>query len=98
MDRGAAPLAVERLESGDTVGVRVADRVVWFQRTGTRTDRPVSFTVSGAGTTKFLVADLAEGTWQVWRDGAIVFPALTVTGDEGTLYFEGPAGAYSLRR
>lgn len=98
MDNGATPLAVERLESGDTVGVRVADRVVWFQRTGTRTDRPVSFTVPGSGTMKFLVADLAEGTWQVWRDGAIVFPALTVTGDEGTLYFEGPAGAYSLRR
>jgi heparin/heparan-sulfate lyase len=98
MDTAVAPLPVERLESAGAVGVRVADRLVWFQRSGARTDRPVSFTARGAGTLQFLVADLAEGVWQVWRDGAIVHPALNVAAGEGTLYFQGPAGAYSLRR
>ena len=98
MGNGASPLALERLEDGDAAGVRIADRVVWFQRAGARTDRPVSFTVSGASNLRYLVTDLAEGTWQVWRDGAIVFPALNVSGDAGTLYFEGPPGAWSLRR
>lgn len=98
MDRDAAALPVERLASGELAGVQVAGRVVWFNRTGARTDRPVSFQVHGEGNLQFLVADLAEGTWQVWRDGAVLHPALTVSGDAGTLWFEGPAGSYSLRR
>lgn len=44
------------------------------------------------------MTDLAEGTWQVWRDGRIVTPAVTVSAEAGTLYFEGPAGRYELRR
>jgi hypothetical protein len=58
----------------------------------------VSFTVSGGSTLRYLVTDLAEGTWEVCRDGAIVFPALNVWGDEGTISLEGPAGAWWLRR
>ena len=50
------------------------------------------------GVMKFLVTDLAAGTWQVWRDGKIVRPAASVVESEGTLYFEGPAGSYQLRR
>jgi len=42
--------------------------------------------------------DLADGTWQIWRDGKIVVPAVTVSSDAGTLYFEGPPGRYELRR
>jgi hypothetical protein len=44
------------------------------------------------------VTDLAEGNWQVWRDGQIANPALVVSHDAGTLYFGGQAGSYSLRR
>ena len=98
MDRGAEALPVERLASGDLAGVQLAGRVVWFNRTGARTDRTVSFQARGAGRLQFLVADLAEGTWQVWRDGAVIHPALTVSAEEGALWFEGPAGSYSLRR
>ena len=69
-----------------------------FNRSGGRTNLPVSFAVKGGGMIKYLVTDLAEGTWQVWRDGSIVYPAVLVTKDEGILCFEGPAGSYSLRR
>ena len=92
------PPAVEKLTAKGMTGVRVADRVVWFQTDGERSARAVKFTASGGGTMKFLVTDLGEGTWQVWRDGKIVRPAVRVAESEGTMYFEGPAGAYELRR
>jgi hypothetical protein len=44
------------------------------------------------------VTDVAEGAWQVWRDGRIVLPTVIASGDAGVLYFEGAAGSYSLRR
>jgi hypothetical protein len=89
---------VEKLTAKDLVGVRIADRVVWFQKESERVGRPLEFTVAGAGTIGYLVTDLAEGTWQVWRDGRIVTPAVTVSAEAGTLYFEGPPGRYELRR
>lgn len=94
-DKGQA-LPVNRLDSQDMVGVRLADRAVFFNRAAERTNRPLAFSMNA--TLKCLVTDLAEGTWQVWRDGRIVNPAIAVSGDAGTLYFEGPAGNYSLRR
>jgi hypothetical protein len=65
---------------------------------GVRSAQPVSFTARGEGRLRFLVTDLAEGSWQVQRDGRVAIPAMTVTSDAGTLYFEGPEGNYSLLR
>jgi len=98
MTGASHPPAVEKLTAKGMTGVRVADRVVWFQTNGERTPRAVGFTVTGGGTLKYLVTDLAEGTWQVWRDGKIVRPAVRVAESEGTMYFEGPPGSYQLRR
>jgi len=95
--QGAAPPA-EKLSATGLVGVRVAGRVVWFQKESGRIDRPVSFTVSGGTTLHYLVTDLVEGTWQIWRDGKIVTPAVTVTQAAGTLWFDGPPGTWELRR
>jgi heparin/heparan-sulfate lyase len=95
--RGQA-LAVDRIDSSEMVGVRLAERAVLFSHTSDRTDRPLAFRLRGSGPLKCLVSDLAEGNWQVWRDGRIVHPAVPVSGDAGTLYFDGPAGDYSLRR
>ena len=98
MDRSAKAPPVEKIESGSTVGVRLSDRVVLFDSSGGRVRGPISFQVRGAGTLRFLVTDLAEGNWQVWRDGRIANPSLIASDDSGTLYFNGPAGVYSLRR
>ncbi|MBI4874326.1 MAG: heparinase II/III family protein [Acidobacteria bacterium] len=97
-DGSGQALPVERLEAGGCAGARVSDRVVWFRRDGHRSDRPFSFELGGAGSLRVLATDLAEGVWQVWRDGRIVLPAVSVAADAGTLYFEGPAGKYQLRR
>ncbi len=93
-----ASLPVEKIEAGDIVAVRIADRVVTFNRSGERATRPLALTVRGSGSLKYLVTDLAEGNWQVWRDGRILYPAMLVTGSSGSLYFEGPPGSYELRR
>jgi heparin/heparan-sulfate lyase len=101
MDRDSAaarPLGVDRIESQDVIAIQVADRVVGFDPRGDRNPGPVAFLVRGAGPIKFLITDLAEGTWQVWRDGNVAIPALTVSADEGTACFQGPAGRYELRR
>jgi heparin/heparan-sulfate lyase len=98
MDRETGtPLDVEPIEGPDVTGLRIADRVVLFNPAGDRTAKPVAFRVRGPALLKFLVTDLAEGTWQVWRDGEITRPAVVVPGDAGVACFEGPAGSYALR-
>ena len=59
---------------------------------------PIGFEVSGKGEFKILVTDLAPGTWQVLKDGAVLIPAVEVAEDAGVLYLDGPAGRYSLLR
>jgi heparin/heparan-sulfate lyase len=98
MDGDAAPKQVEAVAGSTLAGLRLADRVVLFQRGERSLDREASFTARGAANLKYLVTGLAAGTWQVWRDGRILLPAVEVAGTAGTLYFEGPAGTYSLRR
>ncbi|MDP6777046.1 MAG: heparinase, partial [Candidatus Latescibacteria bacterium] len=99
MDRDSgSPHPVRLVEDEAVVGVQFADRAVLFSRSGQRLDEPISLELSGEGALKILVADLAEGTWQVWRDGEIVAPAVEVTADAGILYLEGPGGSYALRR
>lgn len=98
MDSDAHPLAVEKVGNGDTAGVRLGERIVLFNTRGERTSGPVSFVSPAGVTSRILVTDLAEGTWQVWRNGRIERAAVVVSGDAGTLYLEGPAGAYNLRR
>jgi heparin/heparan-sulfate lyase len=93
---------VEKVESGQMVGVRLADRLVLFSSGGDRVTQPVLFTVRagmvGPNTIRFLIADLAPGMWQVSRNDRIEHANLNVTADAGTLYFEGPPGSYLLRR
>ncbi len=91
-------LEVERIDSENLVGIKCAGRVVLFNRSAERADRTVSWQVDGGGTFKFLVTDLAEGNWQLRRDGRIADPVLVVNADNGTACFEGPAGSYELRR
>jgi hypothetical protein len=90
--------AVAAIDQADRVGVLVANRAVLFDRTAERTDRPIIFTLTGPGTWCIFVADLAQGIWQVRRNGEIHLAGLPVTGDSGVLFFEGPAGDYKLLR
>ena len=96
-DLGNLP-KVEKLENGSLIGVKVQDRVAFFNRSGSKIDRPVSFILDGEGVFKILVTDLADGVWQVRHEGRVFAPALTVTAEAGVLFFEGPEGKYRLLR
>jgi heparin/heparan-sulfate lyase len=95
MDRETEPLDVKRIARDDFSGALVSGVTVLFRNDGAPANRPVRFRSEG---NRFLVAGLSEGTWQVWRDGAVVSPAVLVSAGQGTLWFEGQAGEYELRR
>jgi heparin/heparan-sulfate lyase len=93
------PLPVRlRTQPAPVVTAEIADRLVLFNRQGVRLTKPFTFQVQGQGKVKLLLTDLTEGNWQVWRDGHIYKPAIEVSAEAGTLYVEGPAGTYELRR
>jgi heparin/heparan-sulfate lyase len=97
MDRENDQLpTVTSIDQGERVGVLVADRAVLFDRTAEQTDRPVVFTLSESRTWRIFVVDLAEGIWQIRRNGKIHRSSLPVTQGAGVLFFEGPAGDYEL--
>jgi heparin/heparan-sulfate lyase len=98
MDGSASREAVQSVESSGGVGAQIGQSVVLFSRDGKRLDRTVSFTIKGDGTFRYLVTDLAEGTWRVLRNESVVNSAASVKAEEGTLWFEGPAGTYRLQR
>jgi hypothetical protein len=75
------------------VGAFLAGTTVLFQRDGQRSKGPVAFRSEGG---RFLAADLAPGEWKVRRDGATVKSGVKVSAEQGTLWFEGPAGSYEL--
>jgi hypothetical protein len=95
MDRDVRPLPVERIEAGGLVGARTADWTVLFQRDHRRTDRLIGFRSDGK---RFLVTDLAEGSWRGLRDGAVVSEHRGVSREEGTVWWSGPPGHYKLER
>jgi hypothetical protein len=92
---GPEPLAVSKIESDELVGVRIADRVVLFSKSGDRLHDTVTFTVSDAeGQIRYLVTDLKAGKWQVTGSSS---HSLKATDDGGAIYFQAPAGTYTLK-
>ncbi|PYI56378.1 DUF5018 domain-containing protein [Paenibacillus flagellatus] len=100
MDTGTEPLPVQGLDSEKMEGVRIADRAVWFAKSGSKLDERLRLDVGGpeaggeGGLVQVVVTDLAAGVWKV--DGAANTEAV-VTEEGGALYFSGPAGSYTIR-
>jgi heparin/heparan-sulfate lyase len=95
MDRDVAPLPVRRIDAGRSIAVRLADWTVLFQRDGRRTDGPIDFRSEGE---RFLVTDLAEGSWSILRNGLATTENRIVSNEEGGLWYSGPPGRYTLER
>jgi heparin/heparan-sulfate lyase len=87
---------VSGISQGDRVGVLVADRALLFNRNTEASDSRVTFMVPGGKRYRIFVADLAEGIWQVRRNGEVHLSGLPVHDTQGALLFEGPAGNYEL--
>jgi heparin/heparan-sulfate lyase len=56
---------VEFIKGKEVIGIKIKDRVVFFNEISEQADKPISFKVEGNGLFKFLITDLAEGTWQL---------------------------------
>lgn len=69
---------------------------VLLREDSARSAEPVAFTVPQGRAFRFLVTDLAPGTWRARGAGAS--RTIRVAGDSGAAWFEGPGGSWRLSR
>ena len=87
---------ITRIEGEGVTGVIVAGRGVVFNKTLSITGK--SFTIDIPQDCMLLVTDLAAGKWKVSCNGKALLKAQEVSDDEGTMYFEAPAGKYVFKK
>ncbi|NDV82141.1 heparin/heparin-sulfate lyase HepB [Bacteroides sp. 51] len=88
----------KRIDADRIVGVQLADHVVTFSKNSQTLSGKLTMQVSGNSPMKFVITDLAPGTWQIKKDGKLFIPALEVRSDDGIACFEGQGGYYELSR
>lgn len=96
-DAGAGPPLPSTLVEGDgVIGAKIADRVVLFSQSGEPLSGEIRFSLEGKEVFQVLLADLAEGEWQVSRGGR---PQSEIVSSKSgqTAYFAATAGQYVLR-
>ena len=87
-------LDTELIETDVLAGVKIADRVVTFAKSGTEIADSFTLTTSGEGELQYTLADVKPGTWTVSGDG---FTQDVIAAEEGKLLsFTAPAGSYTL--
>ncbi|RAV05473.1 heparin/heparin-sulfate lyase HepB [Paenibacillus sp. YN15] len=106
-------LSAQRLLTDGMVGARIADRLVYFSRSGQLLGDTVSLSVYGSvydtagGETdgfvadakwKVLLTDMPAGYWRIDRNGVEGEVEYEVAVESGTLYFEADEGDYVIRR
>jgi hypothetical protein len=89
---------VRFINSVDLAGARIGEWVVFFHNETHSAREPQFFFVEGGASVRCLVTGLAPGAWELWHNGFVKEPSLEVTPRAGSLYFEGDAGDYFLRR
>ena len=93
------PLPTELLESDLFYGVKIKDRAAFFAKTSKRVSKTFNINISGETGEQVTVAiaDLAEGTWDVLKDGQTV--ATEYVSEEGSvLSFTGECGEYTIQK
>ena len=89
---------VELIKDNKVVGAQIGERVVIFSKNSEEMNMPFSFNIDGEDPFEILLTDMAEGTWQVLRNGEVMIPAIQVRNHEGTIYFKGSGGEYKIMR
>ena len=93
---GPSPLETEKVEAGEMVGAKIADRVVLFSKSGDRLNGSLALPDLGEEDhLMYVVTDVSAGYWTVERSGAAP-TQIQVTEEGGVLSFNGPADAYML--
>lgn len=93
-------LPVRRIDADKVVGAAVSDRVVMFSRDSRQLSDSFSFEIPKAAgkLVKILLTDLAEGSWNIIKDGKTFKRNVAVSPDTGTIYFTGSPGRYTVER
>lgn len=93
-------LPVRRIDADKVVGAAVSDRVVMFSRDSRQLSDSFSFEIPKAAgkQVKILLTDLAEGSWNIIKDGKAFKRNVAVSPDTGTIYFTGSPGRYTFER
>ncbi len=97
LDAAARPGGVREAGGIDLAGAVCCNWAVLFHTESHSARSPLFFTAP-QGASKFLLIGLAPGDWDVWRDGFLEAGQGIVQPEEASLYFEGPAGTYFLRK
>ena len=90
------PLQVKRIDDVDVVGVKLADKIVLFNREGSLVKGTIKFSINGEGSVDILVTDLAVGEWQIRKDNTVLIPEIQCQAGEHLIYFRGSMGDYEL--
>jgi hypothetical protein len=89
--------SVEPVLSVDLAGGRVGSTVVLFHTETGMARTAVFFEMEASGRLNYLLAGLAPGGWDIWRDGYLEDTEHGVRPAAGTLFFEGEPGNYFIR-
>ena len=95
-EKTAANIGV--LSTLDLAGVRIGEYAILFYVDVRAGRSAVFFDSNGGDKLKTLVAGLAPGSWEVWRNGWLDEPRVVVTREANALYYEGEPGGYFLKR
>lgn len=100
MDNAVSSLPVQKIDGDNVVGTAVGGRVVMFCRDSGQLSESFSFEVpkSAGKKVKVLLTDLAEGAWTIKRNDKVFKADVTVTAEEGCIYFDAVPGRYSMLR
>ncbi|NQX58652.1 heparin/heparin-sulfate lyase HepB [Paenibacillus qinlingensis] len=96
-DEVKAPLLTEPVTSDKIIGAKISDRVVTFGKESQQLSGSFQFQVTGnESNLYYLVTDLAPGYWKVEKDGVTATTQYEVTQENGTIYYKGAPGTYTL--
>ena len=87
-------LPVEKIETGQMIGVQIGDRIVLFSKNGNPENLPINLTINGDGTFKVLITDLEKGNWVVTGSKS---PGM-VRNDHNLVYFQATTGNYKITK
>jgi len=94
---GPKMIKIEKLESEKMIGVKISDRVIFFSKNSERLKETISIGASASNDSlQFLITDLAEGSWNVQKQGLNDSFQIQSTKQGGAIYFKGTPGKYLL--
>jgi hypothetical protein len=71
-------------------------KVALFARNGALMRGVGNFSTQQAGTIQFLIAGLAAGKYDVWKNGSQLLQQVQVGNNDNSLYFESTSGSFSI--